>query len=231
MVESAPSVLSPPRNPLGRFRIRGISTPPAVQVQLSELRGASALVNRAGAEPKFSVKAVASSVALSVANYGTDPDLVLNGPGTLHGPRRYLQHDSPVHLFYEYVSWCRHSNNMPGSYSTFLRVFHKVALAMEVLADLVATMCTTRTGRYRLPDATVGHFVVQFGPLGGFVILAVALAQFQLPALSAFPKHRRRHLVVVALIHLVRLLPLLLPLPPLLPPPCPRCLLVAVGVG
>ncbi len=90
------------------------------------MRGATNLVCKAGVEPDWSIKPVADAIALTVANYGTDPDMALNGPGTLQGPRRYLQHDSPIHLFWEYIGWCRHSESKPGSYSTFMRVFRKV---------------------------------------------------------------------------------------------------------
>ena len=70
---------------------------------------------------------VVSGISLHLANYAVDPDAAMTGPGTLRGPRRYLQHDSPVHLFWEYMSWTRRAGDSAvASYSTFLRVFRKV---------------------------------------------------------------------------------------------------------
>jgi len=94
-------------------------------IRLSETRGIDSLVSKLGSEPRWTGEAV-SEVALDVANYGTDPDLATLGPGTLRGARRYLQHDAPIHLFFEYLGWCRRGDSLAAGYHTFLRVFRKV---------------------------------------------------------------------------------------------------------
>lgn len=65
-------------------------------------------------------------VALDLASYGMDPDSVLRGPGTLEGPRRYLQHDAALHVYFEYAASCRKQNQRVASYTVFMRVFRKV---------------------------------------------------------------------------------------------------------
>jgi len=48
------------------------------------------------------------------------------GPGTLEGPRRYLQHGHATHLFWEYQALQRARQQPVASFVTFLRIFHRV---------------------------------------------------------------------------------------------------------
>ena len=99
-------------------------------LNLYELRDSTGLVEKYGRDPapggNNELDRTVGKIALDLANYGTDPDMVLKGPGFLSGPRRYLQHDAPIHLFWEYRSWCANHGQKQASYSTFLRVFRKV---------------------------------------------------------------------------------------------------------
>ena len=104
---------------------------PDRMLHLSELRSTSGVVARLGKEPASRLRnddldRLVSTLSFQLANHATDPDLAMKGPGTLLGPRRYLQHDAPIHLFWEYVAWARRSDDQTASYSTFLRVFNKV---------------------------------------------------------------------------------------------------------
>lgn len=107
---------------------------PDRMVHLGELRNANGLVQRGGMEPRITVAGegdtvddTTAAISLHLANYAADPESLLHGPGTLKGPRRYLQHDAPIHVFWEYVAWSRRlGEEASASYPTFLRVFHKV---------------------------------------------------------------------------------------------------------
>lgn len=100
-------------------------------LHLHEVRDATGMVERLGKDPALGgnseLQKTVSKIALDLANYGTDPEMILKGPGFLSGARRYLQHDKPIHLFWEYVGWCKaHSCDKTASYSSFLRVFRKI---------------------------------------------------------------------------------------------------------
>ena len=55
-----------------------------------------------------------------------DPHGMSIGPGTLKGPRRYLQHGTPRELFWEYIAFCQIRNQVAASYTKFKRVFKAV---------------------------------------------------------------------------------------------------------
>jgi hypothetical protein len=99
---------------------------PEKLVSLSEVRGVNHLVAKSAGEAPWFDSEELSDLSLHITNYATDPESALKGPGFLSGTKRYLQHDAPIHLFFEYVAWCRQSDSLSASYSTFLRVFKKV---------------------------------------------------------------------------------------------------------
>ena len=49
-----------------------------------------------------------------------------SGPGTMHGPRRYLPHGQVIDLFWEYVAFESYHGHQPASLATFARTFNKV---------------------------------------------------------------------------------------------------------
>ena len=67
-----------------------------------------------------------SKTFLEVEQYGRSPESLFKGPGTLSGPRRYLQHMKPVQLWIEYSAMERRRNELPASLSTFMRYLNKV---------------------------------------------------------------------------------------------------------
>ena len=92
---------------------------PEKLVSLSEVRGVNHLVAKSAGEAPWFDSEELSDLSLHITNYATDPESALKGPGFLSGTRRYLQHDAPIHLFFEYVAWCRQSDSLSASYSTF----------------------------------------------------------------------------------------------------------------
>lgn len=55
-----------------------------------------------------------------------NPDAANMGPGTLKGPRRYVQCAKPSVLYYDYCAWESANGGTPGSYNTFMNVYKKV---------------------------------------------------------------------------------------------------------
>ena len=55
-----------------------------------------------------------------------NPDAANIGPGTLKGPRRYVQCAKPSVLYYDYCAWESANGRQPGCFNTFLNVYRKV---------------------------------------------------------------------------------------------------------
>lgn len=55
-----------------------------------------------------------------------NPDSANVGPGTLKGPRRYVQCAKPSVLYYDYCAWESANGRQPGCFNTFLNVYKKV---------------------------------------------------------------------------------------------------------
>ena len=67
-----------------------------------------------------------SSFLQKLDDYHNMPDLNAIGPGTFHGPRRFLQHRKRIDVYYEYVAYEESADSTPASFATFLRVFNAV---------------------------------------------------------------------------------------------------------
>lgn len=63
---------------------------------------------------------------LDLQAYESDMEAFARGPGTVKGPRRYLQHGHPTHLFWEYQAVQRSRQQPVASFTTFMRIFHRV---------------------------------------------------------------------------------------------------------
>ena len=63
---------------------------------------------------------------LDLQAYESDVETFVAGPGTVEGPRRYLQHGRPVHLYWEYEALQRSRCQPTASFTTFLKIFHRV---------------------------------------------------------------------------------------------------------
>ena len=74
------------------------------------------------------------------------PDMLLNGPGgnpNSQYPKRYIHNMKPVHLWWQYVVYCRRINRKPASPSTFyrcLRAVFKLFLGFRGKSEM--TVCT-----------------------------------------------------------------------------------------
>jgi hypothetical protein len=67
-----------------------------------------------------------SFAGINLGNYYKTGDCLLEGPGTTLGPRRYLQHDTAINLFFEYVATMKSRGYGAASFSTFMRVFRNM---------------------------------------------------------------------------------------------------------
>jgi len=66
------------------------------------------------------------TIALHLDCYGRNPEKIFEGPGTLNGPPRFLQHRGPWDCYVEFCAIRAHRQQETCGFSTFLRVFHKV---------------------------------------------------------------------------------------------------------
>lgn len=75
-----------------------------------------------------------------------NPDSANIGPGTLKGPRRYVQCAKPAVLYYDYCAWETANGRQPGCFNTFLNVYKKVFKTHLAFRNVgLHSQCTTCT--------------------------------------------------------------------------------------
>ena len=63
------------------------------------------------------------------------------GPGMVEGPLRFLPPQRRIHLYWEYVGWCRAEEAMAASFNTFLRAFSDSRAKLRIRKAGTHAMC------------------------------------------------------------------------------------------
>ena len=69
---------------------------------------------------------VLTAAVLQVEAYTRNVETFLRGPGFWKGDKRWLPHDTPMGLYWQYLAFMKPRSESPASWSVFFRVFKKL---------------------------------------------------------------------------------------------------------